>query len=115
MSGTAQQGQTLSITTGSWTGSPTSYSYQWQDCDSAGASCANIGGSANPTTAARVEMQREMLIVGRYADVVNHHRAVSSQNSPTGPRRRRLIPDTRLGQATSLQTASAVAASHKRE
>ena len=45
ISGTAQQGQTLTVSNGSWTGSPSSYAYQWQDCDSSGASCANIGSA----------------------------------------------------------------------
>ena len=39
ISGTAQQGQTLSSSTGTWNGSPTSYSYQWYRCDSAGNNC----------------------------------------------------------------------------
>ena len=46
VSGTATQGQTLSTSTGSWTGSPApTYAYQWQDCSSTGASCANISGA----------------------------------------------------------------------
>ncbi len=45
ISGTATPGQTLRSTTGSWTGSPTSYVYQWQSCDAAGANCANIAGA----------------------------------------------------------------------
>ncbi|WP_166380446.1 sialidase family protein [Catellatospora methionotrophica] len=44
VSGTAQQGQTLTTSTGVWTNGPT-YTYQWQRCDSAGASCANISGA----------------------------------------------------------------------
>ena len=47
VSGTAQQGDTLSTTNGSWTGSPTSYSYQWQDCDSSGGSCSGISGASS--------------------------------------------------------------------
>jgi hypothetical protein len=43
--GTTTEGQSLSATNGSWTGSPTSYAYQWQDCDSSGANCANIVGA----------------------------------------------------------------------
>jgi lysophospholipase L1-like esterase len=45
VSGVAQVGQTLSSSTGSWTNSPTSYSYQWQSCDSAGANCVAIAGA----------------------------------------------------------------------
>jgi hypothetical protein len=47
ISGTAQQGQALSTSKGTWTGSPTSYAYQWQDCDSSGASCAAISGATS--------------------------------------------------------------------
>ena len=31
--------------------SPTSFSYQWQDCDAAGGTCANIGGATSQTYA----------------------------------------------------------------
>jgi thermitase len=45
ISGTPQAGQTLAGTTGSWSGSPTSYAYQWQDCDSGGANCTDINAA----------------------------------------------------------------------
>ena len=47
MSGSAVQGQTLTTSNGSWSNSPTSYSYQWEDCNSSGASCSNISGATS--------------------------------------------------------------------
>ena len=49
--GTPQQGQTLSATTGSWGGAPTAFGYQWQRCDSSGASCADVPGATGATYA----------------------------------------------------------------
>ena len=44
ISGTAQQGQTLTANPGTWTGTaPITYSYLWQRCDGAGANCASTG------------------------------------------------------------------------
>ena len=50
ISGTARDGQVLSATTGTWTGSPTiSYGYQWRACDAAGSSCADVPGATAAT------------------------------------------------------------------
>ena len=49
VSGTTTQGQTLTVNTGRWSGDPTSYAYQWQDCRSSGTRCANIGGAKTST------------------------------------------------------------------
>jgi hypothetical protein len=50
ISGTAQQGSTLTANNGSWSGStPISYSYRWQLCDSHGAGCGFIGGASSQT------------------------------------------------------------------
>ena len=43
ITGNATVGTTLTATTGSWVGDqPITYSYQWQDCDKSGNSCAKI-------------------------------------------------------------------------
>src|SRR5581483_5680136 len=50
ISGTAQDGQTLSASPGSWSGTPPlSYSYQWQSCDPSGNNCGNVAGATGPT------------------------------------------------------------------
>src|SRR5262245_22959859 len=50
VSGTAREGQTLTASSGSWGGTlPINYAYQWQRCNSAGASCGGIGGATDAT------------------------------------------------------------------
>jgi hypothetical protein len=49
ISGTFEQGQTLKASPGTWlTVTLPTYSYAWQRCNSAGASCANISGAVGP-------------------------------------------------------------------
>ena len=45
ISGTAVEGDSLKSTNGSWSNSPTSFAYQWQDCTSAGTGCTSISGA----------------------------------------------------------------------
>jgi parallel beta-helix repeat protein len=47
ISGTAQSGQALSASAGSWSGWPTSYAYRWRRCDSSGSNCAKISGATS--------------------------------------------------------------------
>ncbi|MBV9002064.1 MAG: Ig-like domain repeat protein [Solirubrobacterales bacterium] len=49
ISGTPQQGQTLTEVNGSWANSPTSYSYQWERCDGAGKACTTIAAATGQT------------------------------------------------------------------
>jgi hypothetical protein len=73
VSGTAVQGQTLTVTAGSWSGSPTpTLSEQWQRCDSGGGNCVDIAGATGPT----------YLLVG--ADVGATLRAKETATNTTG-------------------------------
>jgi hypothetical protein len=49
IAGTAQVGQTLTAGTGTWTGGPTSFGFQWQRCNASGAGCVDIGGATGGT------------------------------------------------------------------
>ena len=49
ISGEAVEGEVLSVSEGEWTESPTSYSYQWQRCNTTGGSCSNVSGATHST------------------------------------------------------------------
>ena len=49
VTGSTALGSTLTASTGTWTGSPTGYTYAWSRCDATGASCAAIGGATAQT------------------------------------------------------------------
>jgi hypothetical protein len=49
IAGTARQADTLSEQQGSWTYSPPTFTYQWQDCDSSGNNCSAIAGATAQT------------------------------------------------------------------
>jgi subtilase family serine protease len=49
ISGTAEEGQALTLTHGAWSNKPTAYSDHWLLCNAAGASCAEISGATGAT------------------------------------------------------------------
>jgi hypothetical protein len=50
ISGSAVEGQTLTAGKGTWTGAPTSYAYQWEDCFSLGEEgCLSVSGATSST------------------------------------------------------------------
>ena len=51
VTGTAQQGQTLTAVAGTWTADDAVLTYQWQHCDAAGANCADIAGATTTSYA----------------------------------------------------------------
>src|SRR5437879_4220569 len=49
LAGTAREGQTLTAGNGTWSGNPTSFTYQWQRCAAGGTGCANIAAATART------------------------------------------------------------------
>lgn len=49
ISGNAVVGEVLTANGGSWSGSPTSYGFQWMRCDASGGGCGAITGAAGQT------------------------------------------------------------------
>ena len=81
ITGTTRAGETLTAQNGTWTNSPTSFQYQWQRCDGAGASCANIAGAVEKTYLLRSDDVSRTLRVRVLA--VNADGSASARSGPT--------------------------------
>jgi len=83
VSGSPLVGSALKASTGSWSGSPTTYSYQWRRCDSSGNSCGNITGagtsSYTPTSSDQGDTVRVIVIATNGGGTSS---ATSAQTSP---------------------------------
>ena len=77
ISGTATQGQTLSTTNGTWSGSP-AFSYQWQDCTSSG--CTDIQGATGQTYTLQASDVRDQITV-----IVTGTNSVGSAKATANP------------------------------
>ena len=80
ISGTPQGGRTLTASNGTWGGSPTSFTYQWEDCNSSGASCAIIAGAtAGEYTLTEVDLGQTIRVL-----VVAHNASGASTPVASG-------------------------------
>ena len=81
ITGTTKVGESLTAQNGTWTNSPTSFQYQWQRCDGAGASCANIAGAVEKTYLLTAADSTHTLRVRVLA--VNADGSASARSGPT--------------------------------
>jgi hypothetical protein len=92
ISGTLRVSSVLTAGQGSWNNAPTSYSYQWQRCDAAGANCASIAGATSPTfTLACADYKKTTRLVVTASNASGSATASSSVSTaiakPTVPKR----------------------------
>ena len=79
ISGTAQQGMTLTASPGTWSNSPTSYAYKWQRCDPAGAHCAAIRGASSSTyTLGATDVNRTLRVAVSASNAIGRSAPASS-------------------------------------
>jgi len=91
ISGTPKQGSTLTANDGTWTGSPTAFSYQWQRCASDGTACGDItAGTANTYVPTAGDVGHALRVVvtatnadGKTAATSAPTEPVNSANGPT--------------------------------
>jgi hypothetical protein len=82
VSGTAEAGQTLTATRGTWANNPTSFSFAWSRCDSSGNGCAAIAGATAKiytVTAADVGHTVRVTVTAHNASGAGH-----ATSAPTG-------------------------------
>jgi len=67
ISGTPAHGQKLTASTGAWTDDPTSYAYQWEDCNVSGGGCTPIPGATQQSYTAAASDSGSTLVVQEIA------------------------------------------------
>ncbi len=112
VSGVASTGETLSASAGSWTESPSGYTYQWQRCESTGASCSSISGSTGQTyTVGSVDVGKTL----RVAVTASNSAGASAPASSTQTAVVQQAPSTAtFGKTTIGASSDAYAANRKR-
>jgi hypothetical protein len=84
ISGSLQEGQTLSADTGSWAGTaPIGFAYQWRRCTILGGGCEEISGATGATyTATGADLTSELLVVVTASNAQGASSAESPETQP---------------------------------
>jgi len=114
ISGTAKEGSTQTASTGSWSNSPTSFSYQWQRCASDGTSCSNISGATGKTyVPVAADVVRTLRVVvtasnssGKASSTSDATRVIDSRNGPTNTARPTISGTAVAGAQLSVSAGS---------
>jgi hypothetical protein len=84
ISGSLQEGETLSADAGSWVGTaPIEFAYQWRRCTILGGGCEDISGATGATyTATGADLTSQLLVVVTASNAQGASSAASSQTQP---------------------------------
>jgi Hypothetical glycosyl hydrolase family 15 len=82
ITGVPTVGDTLAVSDGTWSNAPSSFSYQWQDCNASGASCTGIAGA---TAASYVVASTDTASSIRAVVTAQNTAGTASASGVTGP------------------------------
>lgn len=112
--GVAQAGQTLTGASGTWTGAPKSYAYQWRRCPAAGTTCTVIAGASSSAyliTPGDIGSKLSLVVTATGTGGSSSASSVSTTVVAPAPLPPPVVGSTAaaLGQAGAVTTADAVA------
>jgi hypothetical protein len=84
ITGIPQSSKSVSATPGSWTGSPTSFQYQWQRCDASGAGCVVVG-AGQTYTCVPSDIDKTLRVAVEATNAAGSAVAVSAASPKTKP------------------------------
>ena len=94
ISGDAKASRTLSATTGSWAGNPTSYAYTWLRCAGQGASCSAIASATSPRyRATGTDVGFRLRVQVKATNAAGSTSAVSNPTAPIQASGKGKLPD----------------------
>jgi hypothetical protein len=113
VTGTAKVGQTLTVSNGTWSGSPTSFAYQWQRCTSS-SSCTEITGATNQTykiVSADAGRTLRAVVTAKNADGSstansNQTSVVAASGGPTNTARPTITGDAVVGEELQAENGT---------
>jgi hypothetical protein len=110
VSGSAVVGHTLTVSNGTWSPTPSSFSRQWQRCNSDGANCANISGATGQTYGVRSDDLGHRLRVFVTAHTSAGQTTVASSTSDVVTETTTTVTTTTSSTTTVTKTTQAAAA-----
>jgi hypothetical protein len=114
ITGNAREGNTLTAHNGSWTGAPTSFTYQWQRCAAGGSGCADITGATAQTyttVAADVDHPLRVVVTAKNADGSGSANSavtasISSRSAPVNTAKPTISGTASVGQELSASNGT---------